>query len=109
MGRHSIPDPDEPGREPVEPEYGDYEDYGDYTDYTADSDVPEAPRVESPRASFGTEPAGPPSGGHRNAGEWTGSHRVVAPGRRGVSLSVIAALVGVVVLVAGVIVGRCVG
>ena len=109
MGRHSIPDPDEPGREPVEPEYGDYEDYGDYTDYTADSDVPEAPRVESPRASFGTEPAGPPSGGHRNAGEWTGSHRVVAPGRRGVSLSVIAALVGVVVLVAGVIVWRFFG
>ena len=79
-----------------------------------DSDVPEAPRVESPRveaprASFGTEPAGPPSGGHRNAGEWTGSHRVVAPGRRGVSLSVIAALVGVVVLVAGVIVWRFFG
>ena len=52
MGRHSIPDPDEPGREPVEPEYGDYEDYGDYTDYTADSDVPEAPggvaRFEAP-------------------------------------------------------------
>ena len=84
------------------------------THYTADSDVPEAPRVESPRveaprASFGTEPAGPPSGGHRNAGEWTGSHRVVAPGRRGVSLSVIAALVGVVVLVAGVIVWRFFG
>ena len=109
MGRHSIPDPEESGREPVEPDYGDHEDYGDYNDGSDYGDVPESPRLEAPRASFGTEPPGPPSGGHRNAGEWTGSHRVVDPGRRGVSLSVIAALVGVVVVVAGVIVWRFFG
>jgi hypothetical protein len=117
MGRHSIPDPEDSAREPVEPEYGDYEDYGDYSDYDVDGDyaeAPEAPRAESPRfeaprPSFAAEPSGPPAGGHRNAGEWTGSHRVVNSGRRGVSLSVIAALVGVVVLVAGVIVWRFFG
>ena len=68
MGRHSIPDPDEPGREPVEPEYGDYEDYGDYSDYDVDGERGEAPephraeslRNEPPRPSFATEPSGPP-------------------------------------------------
>ncbi len=58
MGRHSIPDPGESDRKPV---------------------------------------------------EWTGSHRVVDPGRRSVSLGVIAALVGVVAVVAGVILWRFFG
>lgn len=49
------------------------------------------------------------SPGHRTAGEWTGSHRVIDPGRRGVSPAVIAALVAVVVLVGGVILWRLFG
>ncbi|MDF2826513.1 MAG: hypothetical protein K0R68_3921, partial [Mycobacterium sp.] len=52
---------------------------------------------------------GPPTGGHRNEGEWTGSHRTVTPGRRGVSVGVIAALVTVVVVVGGVILWRFFG
>ncbi|MGB3481981.1 MAG: hypothetical protein WBB07_07150, partial [Mycobacterium sp.] len=48
-------------------------------------------------------------GGHRNDGEWTGSHRTVAPGRRGVSVGVIAALITVVVVVAAVILWRFFG
>ncbi len=69
----------------------------------------EPPRVQPSRPSFAEEPAGPPTGGHRNDGEWTGSHRVVNAGRRGVSLGVIAALVGVVLVVAGVIMWRFFG
>ena len=113
MGRHSIPDPDEPGREPVEPEYGDYERLRRLHRSTATyrrgrpgstrrvEATPRVVRHRAGRAAVGRVTA--------NAGEWTGSHRVVAPGRRGVSLSVIAALVGVVVLVAGVIVWRFFG
>lgn len=47
--------------------------------------------------------------GGRNDGEWTGSHRTVQPGRRGVSVGVIVALVTVVVVVAGVILWRFFG
>ncbi|CAN5217365.1 substrate-binding domain-containing protein [soil metagenome] len=59
--------------------------------------------------------AGPPppspqvSGGHVNTGEWTGSHRIATPSRRGVSMGVIAALVTVVVVVAAVILWRFFG
>ena len=120
MGRHSIPDPEDSGREPVEPELrrlrGLRRLHATTTSTANTATAPEtADRVESPRdratsrRRSRTEPAGPPSGGHRNDGEWTGSHRVVHPGRRGVSLGVIAALVAVVVLVAGVIVWRFFG
>lgn len=42
-------------------------------------------------------------------GEWTGSHRAVTPGRRGVSIGVIVALVSVVVVVGVVILWRFFG
>lgn len=44
-----------------------------------------------------------------SGGEWTGSHRAVQPGRRGVSKGVIAALVTVVVVVGAFILWRFVG
>lgn len=44
-----------------------------------------------------------------DGGEWTGSHRAVTAGRRGVSISVIAALVAVVVVVGAVILWRFFG
>ncbi len=85
MGRHSIPDPDEAG-----------DLYGDRPDATDSRDT-------------GGLDSGPATGGHRTLSEWTGSHRVVVPQRRGVSPAVIAALVAVVVLVGGVIVWRFFG
>lgn len=53
--------------------------------------------------------SGPAHGGEWEGGEWTGSHRAVTPGRRGVSISVIAALVAVVVVVGAVILWRFFG
>jgi hypothetical protein len=61
----------------------------------------------------GPEPPAPPppptSGGHRGLSDWRGGHRSSDGGRRGVSIGVIAALVAVVVLVAGVILWRFFG
>jgi hypothetical protein len=54
-------------------------------------------------------PSGPQHTGDWEGGEWTGSHRAVAAGRRGVSISVVAALVAVVVVVAAVILWRFFG
>jgi len=127
MGRHSIPDPEDSGQGPVEPEHIEYADQseaaaggvpGDSSGH-GEQRSPGEPRYEDagldktqhaiPRHEAPEPPAGPPSGGHRIDGEWTGSHRVVTPGRRGVSVGVIAALVGVVVLVAGVILWRFFG
>lgn len=70
MGRHSIPDPDEPRfspprQEPPEPHY---------QDETGDNAIPDT--------GFGDpvdSDSGPPTGGHRTVGEWTGSHRVITP------------------------------
>ncbi|MGH3640595.1 MAG: substrate-binding domain-containing protein [Mycobacterium sp.] len=53
--------------------------------------------------------AGPQHGGEWDGGEWTGSHRAIKTGRRGVSVSVIVALVTVVVVVGGVILWRFLG
>jgi hypothetical protein len=53
-------------------------------------------------------PPPPPSGGHRGLSDWRGGHRNDG-GRRGVSIGVIAALVAVVVVVAGVILWRFFG
>ncbi|MET0700281.1 MAG: substrate-binding domain-containing protein [Mycobacterium sp.] len=81
-----------------------------YTDdHTRDlTDQPVTPGAAPPRTP--PPPLGPgDTQGHRNDGEWTGSHRTVAPGRRGVSVGVIAALVTVVVVVAGVILWRFFG
>lgn len=53
--------------------------------------------------------SGPAHGGEWDGGEWTGSHRAVTAGRRGVSISVIVALVAVVVVVGAVILWRFFG
>src|SRR6202021_3675980 len=90
--------------------------YFDYTDpphrdeqleeqpHPADVDTPDdfpdfARREPEPPAP----PPSPPTGGHRSLADWRGGHRNDG-GRRGVSIGVIAALVTVVVVVAGVIV-----
>jgi Bacterial extracellular solute-binding protein len=85
----------------------------DYSrDYTDAYDDATAILPATPGASRTPPPAGPPtqvSGGHVNTGEWTGSHRTVVQGRRGVSVGVIAALLTVVVVVAAVILWRFFG
>ncbi len=135
MGRHSIPGPDDAdpsGDEPADHVDGDYnDDYddgdGDYAadDYDADDPPSESRRYTDDYTRDYTDdyddhtavlPAAQPplpptqvSGGHVNTGEWTGSHRIAAQGRRGVSVGVIAALVTVVVVVAAVILWRFFG
>lgn len=59
-----------------------------------------------------SEPKTPPRAAHSgdwDGGEWTGSHRAVQTGRRGVSWGVIGALVAVVVVVAAFILWRFFG
>jgi hypothetical protein len=136
-GRPRYPDPRYRQPEYHEPEfdtdYGDeYEsDYDD--DYAAeydepdDRDVPDylrsdyretetgerairGPATESP--SFAVAPPPRPRAHHSGdweGGEWTGSHRAIQPGRRGVSVGVIGALVAVVVVVAAFILWRFFG
>ncbi len=123
MGRHSIPDPDEPAGEPSDdqdtggipgPRFADHpgDEYPDefpddpgYADADSGDDFPEFPR----RGQGPPSPPPPPTtGGHRGGGEWRGGHRSDG-GRRGVSIGVIAALVAVVVVVAGVILWRFFG
>ena len=130
MGRHSLPDPDDPdesGRQPEEPpterfgfgadpatgpgsadgesrRYSDDEPGGevDGYGYPASSSAQEPPPPPPPRS-------GPQHTGDWDGGEWTGSHRAVAPARRGVSIGVIVALVSVVVVVGAVILWRFFG
>jgi Flp pilus assembly pilin Flp len=137
MGRHSVPDPDEPtGGEPSD-DYSEPHDFSDiggyrdefpsdpsYFDYTDPSDRDEHREEDRRTADVDTPddfpdfprrgpeppapPPPPPSGGHRGLSDWRGGHRSDG-GRRGVSIGVIAALVAVVVVVAGVIVWRFFG
>jgi Bacterial extracellular solute-binding protein len=137
VGGHREPDdfpphaPPEPGGFPG-PRYADHpaDDYRDefhsdsgYFDYTNPPDhdeqhehEPHPAEVDTPDdfPDFGRrepEPPGPPpppSGGHRGLSDWRGGHRNDG-GRRGVSIGVIAALVAVVVVVAGVILWRFFG
>jgi hypothetical protein len=81
--------------------------FPDEVDNIGDADdFPDFPgREQEPPAA---PPPSPPAGGHRGGGEWTGGHRSDG-GRRGVSIGVIAALVAVVVVVAGVILWRFFG
>lgn len=58
--------------------------------------------------AFASTPA-PPNRRDWDSSEWTGSHRAVAPKRRGVSVGVIVALVTVVVVVSAVIAWRFFG
>jgi hypothetical protein len=112
-----------------ETEYdSDYDDeYDDEYDDQDYSDVPdnlhpgyretEAPSDEFSRPadeplSFAAAPPPPRRAQHSGeweGGEWTGSHRAIQPGRRGVSLGVIGALVAVVVVVAAFILWRFFG
>ncbi|MGE2721892.1 substrate-binding domain-containing protein [Mycolicibacterium celeriflavum] len=84
-----------------EPEYPNEPDYSDAPDHTPDyaADTGSTPPPRSVRRHSG----------EWEGGEWTGSHRAVTPGRRGVSVGVIAALVAVVVLVGAVILWRFFG
>jgi Bacterial extracellular solute-binding protein len=117
-------------QEPEEPDYGPgydeqdddepgYEQPGyDETDYDEPgypgTDYPEADQdYAQPRRAGGAAPpprsSGPQHTGEWEGGEWTGSHRAVATGRRGISLGVIAALVAVVVVVGAFILWRFFG
>ena len=86
-----------------EPDYRDTDYPESDQDYAASQPVHGAGAAPPPRSS------GPQHGGQWEGGEWTGSHRAVATGRRGVSLSVIAALVAVVVVVGAFILWRFFG
>jgi hypothetical protein len=100
-------DPRYEQRRYAEPDYGDT-DYGD-TEYDEPDD--EYTRPE-PRQGGGAAPGsrlGPQHTGEWEGGEWTGSHRAVTTGRRGVSVSVIVALVAVVVIVGAFILWRFFG
>lgn len=138
MGRHSIPDPEDSddagvpndriddggygsdagpsgrhsGEFPAQPE-GANARQGDYTDEYADDDYADDDYADDRPVATGdlppAGPSGPAHGGTWDGGEWTGSHRAVTPGRRGLSLGVIAALVTVVVVVGGVILWRFFG
>ena len=125
----SIPGPRFPNRPPDEytDDFPDGPGFFDYTDPPRDhpDDYPhqEHPEEDLPRAEVDTPddfpdfprrgqgpPAPPPpplSGGHRGGSEWRGGHR--SDGRRGVSIGVIAALVGVVVVVGVIILWRFFG
>ncbi|OBF19523.1 substrate-binding domain-containing protein [Mycobacterium sp. ACS4331] len=85
---------------------GDYTDYdSDHAGYDTDYDEDDYDDSDTRALVAAGAPDSPQtSGGHRNEGEWTGSHRIVTQGRRGVSFGVIAALVTVVVVVAGFII-----
>jgi hypothetical protein len=88
------PDHDEPREQ--EPHPADVDTPDDFPDFGR-------PGPEPPAA-----PPPPPTGGHRGLGDWRGGHRNEG-GRRGVSIGVIAALVTVAVVVAGVILWRFFG
>ena len=70
------------------------------------------PAAESASFAAAPPPRTPPRAQHSGeweGGEWTGSHRAIQPGRRGVSVGVIGALVAVVVVVAAFILWRFFG
>ena len=117
FGRQQPAEPDYgPGdREPGYDESGHGETDYDEPDYpNADYPEPDEDHAQ-PQPGRGGGAAPPPrsSGaqhtGEWEGGEWTGSHRAVATGRRGVSIGVIAALVAVVVVVGGFILWRFFG
>jgi von Willebrand factor type A domain len=99
----------------------DYDEHGyDHADYD-EQDYPHADYAESEedyqqqerrRGDGGAPPPRSPRAQHSgewDGGEWTGSHRAVTAGRRGVSVGVIVALVAVVVVVGAFILWRFFG
>lgn len=130
MGRHSLPDPkDSGGDQPDDPQTerigfgaGSREpEASGHSDSPArgsddNADDPDAfgygdqfDSEPQPLGSAGTPRSGPQHSGGWEDGEWTGTHRAVTPGRRGVSVGIIAALVTVVAVVAVVILWRFFG
>lgn len=125
MGRHSLPDdpkdsssPDPADGQPDEQQTERFgfaaqpqghqpgDEFGSYADeYTDEYDGEPGSALPPPPS----RPAGPQHSGGWEGGEWTGSHRSVAPKRRGVSVGVIVALVSVVVVVGVVILWRFFG
>jgi hypothetical protein len=98
-------------------EVGEYEDQ-DYpeSDYWSHDDELGYEQPDQATRSFATPGApprssstGPQHGGEWEGGDWTGSHRAVAAGRRGVSRGVIGALAAVVVIVGAFILWRFFG
>ena len=95
---------------------GDYSDVPEYLQDGHREPEPAEHEFDGP-ATEKLSYAAPQSRGHRRAqhsgdwegGEWTGSHRAIQTGRRGVSWGVIGALVAVVVVVAGFILWRFFG
>ncbi|MUL85451.1 MULTISPECIES: substrate-binding domain-containing protein [unclassified Mycolicibacterium] len=107
-------------------EYADYDDAdydeddgyddgydGEYTDeYPGDDYADDQPTAQFGAVSEPPPPTTPTSrqhGGEWDGGEWTGSHRAVQSGRRGVSVGVIVALVTVVAVVGAMILWKFFG
>jgi Bacterial extracellular solute-binding protein len=81
-----------------------------YEDEDVDEDGMDSPTsVISAVVPPPKSPTGAQHGGDWDGGEWTGSHRAVGTGRRGVSLTVVGALITVVVVVGAVILWRFFG
>jgi hypothetical protein len=112
---YDEPDYGRPGYREQEYRQPEYEESGfDETRYD-DTDYDEPAYAEpEPRGRASAPPTPPPRpraqhSGEWEGGEWTGSHRAVTTGRRGISLSVVAALVTVVLVVGGIILWRFFG
>ncbi len=118
MGRHSLPDPQESGRQKPDESQTERIAFtpGSHDESGADGEI------GSRTSEFGDDErttrfsvggpgprTGPQHSGDWEGGDWTGSHRAVTQGPRKVSVGVIAALIAVVVVVAVVIVWRFVG
>ncbi len=106
---------DYPESDQPESEYPDIPEYLQTPYREADADEPEYRRGATGEPTY-TEPTSPPRtppraqhSGEWEGGEWTGSHRAIQTGRRGVSWGVIGALVAVVVVVAAFILWRFFG
>src|SRR5881628_2211384 len=87
-------------------EDGEYDEPG--YDHPADPHEEHLEEQEAATTAFPTT-SGAANGRDWESSEWTGSHRAIAPKRRGLSVSVIVALVTVVVVVGAVIAWRFFG
>jgi hypothetical protein len=105
-GDNDEPGYDVPGHGETDSEEPDYPD-ADYPEPDEDHAQPQPGR--GGRAAPPPRSSGAQHTGEWEGGEWTGSHRAVATGRRGVSIGVIAALIAVVVVVGGFILWRFFG
>ena len=103
--RRRYPEPEHPGA----PEYlqpGDRE--SEFPDHEYRGSAAESASFAAPPPPPRTPPRAQHSG-EWEGGEWTGSHRAITTGRRGISVGVIGALVAVVVVVAAFILWRFFG